>query len=92
LCRIAKGKNIIKYGNPIGRALKAIEPGEHVHIHNLTSKGIEEYNPKRVLALHALFRKNGLSWAIDGPRGKGEFETSRRTYPPSGAQPGLPSE
>lgn len=31
---IAKGQNIIKYGNPIGYAVKNIKKGEHVHSHN----------------------------------------------------------
>ncbi len=34
---IAKGKNIIKYGTVIGRATKAIQKGEHVHVHNVES-------------------------------------------------------
>jgi altronate dehydratase small subunit len=32
---IAKGEEILKYGEVIGKASKAIEPGHHVHIHNL---------------------------------------------------------
>jgi altronate dehydratase small subunit len=32
---IAKGEEILKYGEVIGKASKAIEPGYHVHIHNL---------------------------------------------------------
>lgn len=37
--------DIIKYGNPIGHAKKAIKVGEHVHTHNLKTnlKGILEY-------------------------------------------------
>ncbi len=34
---IAKGEAVIKYGETIGRAVSRIAPGEHVHIHNLTS-------------------------------------------------------
>lgn len=37
LKRIKKGENIIKYGSVIGRATKAIEKGDHVHIHNVES-------------------------------------------------------
>ena len=31
---IQKGKNVIKYGNPIGHAAQDIAPEEHVHTHN----------------------------------------------------------
>ncbi len=31
---IAKGEDIIKYGQPIGHALAAIGPGEHIHSQN----------------------------------------------------------
>ena len=39
LRKIAKGELIIKYGAPIGRAIREIKDGEHVHIHNM--KGIK---------------------------------------------------
>ena len=32
---ISSGDLILKYGNPIGRATRAIRPGDHVHVHNL---------------------------------------------------------
>lgn len=32
---IKKGDDIIKYGEVIGRAVRDIEVGEHVHVHNL---------------------------------------------------------
>jgi len=32
---IYNGKEIIKYGMPIGRATKHIKKGEHVHVHNV---------------------------------------------------------
>jgi altronate hydrolase len=32
---IAQGGDVIKYGYPIGHATQAIEPGEHVHTHNV---------------------------------------------------------
>jgi altronate dehydratase small subunit len=35
--RIPKGEKVIKYGESIGLASQDIEPGEHVHIHNLRS-------------------------------------------------------
>jgi altronate hydrolase len=34
---VGPGANVKKYGFPIGRALKAITPGEHVHTHNLAT-------------------------------------------------------
>ncbi|UZW57729.1 altronate dehydratase family protein [Sphingobium sp. JS3065] len=34
---IAAGDMVIKYGQPIGRATRAIAPGEHVHSHNLAT-------------------------------------------------------
>jgi altronate hydrolase len=39
LRRIGTGDIVLRYGQNIGRAKKAIEPGEHVHTHNL---GFEE--------------------------------------------------
>ena len=38
LAPIAVGSDIIKYGESLGMATKAIGPGEHVHVHNLDSK------------------------------------------------------
>jgi altronate hydrolase len=35
LAHIAKGSPIIKYGETIGHALEDIQPGDHVHIHNM---------------------------------------------------------
>lgn len=35
---IAKGADVLKYGAPIGIAARDIEIGEHVHLHNLTSR------------------------------------------------------
>ena len=34
---IAKGENVIKYGNPIGHATEDIKKGEHVHTHNVAT-------------------------------------------------------
>ena len=34
---IAKGTQIIKYGYSIGTATESIQPGQHVHIHNIES-------------------------------------------------------
>ena len=35
---IAKGEDVIKYGEIIGEATADIHPGEHVHVHNVDSK------------------------------------------------------
>ncbi len=37
LRRIATGESVIKYGSPIGTATLVIEPGAHVHTHNVAS-------------------------------------------------------
>ena len=34
---IAQGEVVVKYGEAIGRATRAIDVGEHVHTHNLMS-------------------------------------------------------
>jgi altronate hydrolase len=34
---ITEGAQVFKYGVPIGRAKVAIEPGQHVHVHNIRS-------------------------------------------------------
>ena len=34
---IAAGEKVVKYGAPIGSAMRAIAQGEHVHTHNLRS-------------------------------------------------------
>ncbi len=38
LAAIAKGEDIIKYGESIGIATRDISPGDYVHIHNMDSK------------------------------------------------------
>jgi altronate dehydratase small subunit len=37
LAVIHRGDSIVKYGQPIGKATADIEPGRHVHVHNLES-------------------------------------------------------
>ena len=32
---IAPGEDIVKYGEVIGKATQQIDPGQHVHIHNM---------------------------------------------------------
>lgn len=45
LCDIKKGENVIKYGLPIGHAVREIKKGEHVHTHNVKTNlnGVTEY-------------------------------------------------
>ncbi|MDT0478182.1 UxaA family hydrolase, partial [Streptomyces sp. DSM 41014] len=52
LCGIAKGKNVIKYGLPIGHALADIAPGEHIHAHNTRTNlsDLDEYSYRPDLA------------------------------------------
>jgi altronate dehydratase small subunit len=38
LRRISKGGGVVKYGERIGRATRVIQPGELVHIHNVTGE------------------------------------------------------
>ena len=37
ICHIAKGEPVVKYGEHIGLAARDIQPGEHVHEHNVES-------------------------------------------------------
>jgi SAF domain len=50
--RIAAGEKIIKHGAPIGSATCDIEPGEHVHLHNMKS----DYLPTYTLDAGQLFK------------------------------------
>lgn len=38
LKRIASGEAVLKYGGTIGEATADIEPGSHVHVHNVSSR------------------------------------------------------
>jgi len=40
---IAAGEKIVKYGAPIGSAVRDIVLGEHVHLHNIRSDYIPTY-------------------------------------------------
>lgn len=48
---IAVGEKILKYGVAIGSATRAIEAGEHVHLHNMKS----DYLPTYTLAKERAF-------------------------------------
>jgi hypothetical protein len=52
---IAAGEKILKYGVPIGSATRGIEPGEHVHLHNMKS----DYLPTYTLEDGRLFGAEG---------------------------------
>ena len=41
--KVSKGDGITKYGAPIGVATQAIEPGDSMHIHNVTRDYIPTY-------------------------------------------------
>ena len=68
---IAKGEDIIKYGNPIGHATCDIKKGEHVHTHNVKTNLKDQieyvYEPefseippsKDMLTFKGYIRKNG---------------------------------
>jgi altronate dehydratase small subunit len=43
LRRITTGEKILKYGVAIGSATHDIEPGEHVHLHNMKSDYLPTY-------------------------------------------------
>jgi altronate hydrolase len=42
---IAAGEGVLKFGWPIGKATREIAPGEHVHVHNVSTllEGVEDY-------------------------------------------------
>lgn len=48
---IAAGEKILKYGAAIGSATRVIQPGEHVHLHNMKS----DYMPTFTLDEGRLF-------------------------------------
>lgn len=52
--KIATGEKILKYGAPIGSATAEIQPGEHVHLHNMKS----DYLPTFTLDEGREFHKN----------------------------------
>ncbi len=38
LCDFQPGDTVVKYGEDIGKVIKPIKKGEHVHVHNLKTK------------------------------------------------------
>jgi len=71
---IAAGENVIKYGNPIGHAVVAINPGEHVHSHNIKTNlsGIEEYtyNPENIRTVSSSISKESTFMGYKRPDGQ----------------------
>jgi altronate hydrolase len=70
LRNIEAGREVLKYGYPIGRAASAVLEGEHVHVHNLKTglAGTEEYRyeavktslePKEPRTFMGFRRRNG---------------------------------
>ena len=57
---IAINENIVKYGYPIGHALKEVAVGEHVHTHNTKTnlEGVQEYQFNQKLAPNPYEHKN----------------------------------
>ncbi len=62
--RIATGQNVIRYGQIIGQAKADIEPGAHIHVHNL---GMGEHTQDYAFASRNTpcprSMKTGPSWA-----------------------------
>ena len=71
LKNIKTGDKVVKYGEVIGRAVKDIKPGEHVHTHNMKTclSGTLEYSfdkkeaapvvPGKNVKVNVFERKNG---------------------------------
>ncbi|MBV9157763.1 MAG: UxaA family hydrolase, partial [Acidobacteriaceae bacterium] len=53
--RIATGEPVYRYGNVIGFATEMIEPGQHVHMHNL---GYKELDPTEVSPVEQLPKRH----------------------------------
>jgi hypothetical protein len=56
-CHVLAGDKILKYGVSIGSATREIQPGEHVHTHNLQS----DYLPTYTFEAERSFLKTGQS-------------------------------
>ena len=87
---IAAGENVIKYGQPIGRATANIAPGEHVHAHNLTTNLSEQlsydYRPSSRAPSPLLPPPTVMGYA----RGNGQMGIRNELWiiPPSAASTG----
>ncbi len=65
---IAAGEMVIKYGYPIGVALRSIATGEHVHSHNLKSVLADDFRGAPQPRLPAAIPARAVTAAFDGYR------------------------
>lgn len=61
---INQGEKVVKYGFPIGYALKNISAGEHIHTHNIKTnlEGIQEYSYAPYLPEEKIVKPRNLSF------------------------------
>jgi len=72
---IAAGELVLKYGQPIGRAVTSIALGEHVHVHNVESlRGRGDLGPR--LAATPLLRPGPVTPYAETPSGDPAAEVS----------------
>ena len=57
---IKKGEHIFKYGQKIGKSIRDIKPGEHVHSHNLIFSEFDRIFKKNTKNIKEIKNKNGL--------------------------------
>ena len=57
---IKKGEHIFKYGQKIGKSIRDIKPGEHVHTHNLIFSEFDRTFKKNTKNIKEIKNKNGL--------------------------------
>lgn len=43
-CALAAGDKVLRYGVPIGSMRSAAQPGDHIHVHNLSSDYIASHH------------------------------------------------
>ncbi|MCL2520383.1 MAG: altronate dehydratase family protein [Spirochaetaceae bacterium] len=68
------GDNIVKYGNPIGHAIKDIPIGSHVHTHNIKTNlsGLSSYSFEQNLAAISFGKNHAERKILAYPRKNGE--------------------
>ena len=62
---VAQGENLVRYGQLIGRASSAIEPGDHVHTHNVAFEELTfnyEFPDRRYRHPGRSRRRSDVSW------------------------------
>ena len=78
---IAAGAFVLKYGQPIGRAVTSIATGEHVHVHNVESlrgRGDLDQDPLRHLPAVGLHALPSPQLPTAGSAAPGAFQGYRR--------------